>query len=380
MNNSESPLQLPEIDNVLLSLNNRIVNCFSDVVTELENDEGTWQIEPDPFNRTLEKSELDNTEDRQVVAELLGHRHTMFLAIDHFESSSADVERPWWDYSGKSQILAWTLTHHSILSHLDALMGTRWKVASLVSLKVALPHIRNLQHVRLDWSLIAKKSEASGQFYLTPPHMHQWANLAEGNKLPQTLNNPESDQPFWCARIQLEWWVLTKPLSLPYNQYCSLNIHDTLFLTADLNDLLNSLELCQIQSGQLMPCICDGQDIRITTSNVSRQAPASKHPYFYIRKESQTPMTQESSSQDNTIADDVPVQLDFKIGEHISTMGELKSFKPGYTLSLDQNVENITTYIYANGKRVAKGQLVAAGDQVGVRILEFETSWRKPGE
>ncbi len=72
--------------------------------------------------------------------------------------------------------------------------------------------------------------------------------------------------------------------------------------------------------------------------------------------------------------DAVELTLTFDVGEQPCALGELKHLQPGCIIDLDRAVDDNLVRIRIGGRLIGTGQLVAIGDQLGVRIAEFNTS------
>lgn len=70
-------------------------------------------------------------------------------------------------------------------------------------------------------------------------------------------------------------------------------------------------------------------------------------------------------------AHNLPVQVDFHLGSMQLTVGELANLQPGYVFTLPVQVEGANVDIRANGQRVGRGELVAVGDTLGVRLVSW---------
>jgi type III secretion protein Q len=71
-------------------------------------------------------------------------------------------------------------------------------------------------------------------------------------------------------------------------------------------------------------------------------------------------------------ADNIPVSLDFDLGNLALPLGELAALKPGYVFELPGGLEKARVVIRANGTRVGVGELVAVGDVLGVQLVALE--------
>lgn len=69
--------------------------------------------------------------------------------------------------------------------------------------------------------------------------------------------------------------------------------------------------------------------------------------------------------------DGMEVTLRFEVGELSASLGELKALRAGHVFELPQALNRSTVRILAHGNVLGKGQLVAVGDRLGVRVAEF---------
>ena len=68
---------------------------------------------------------------------------------------------------------------------------------------------------------------------------------------------------------------------------------------------------------------------------------------------------------------DVPVQLEVRLGDASLTVQQLFELKDGSVVELARTV-NDPVDLVLNGNVIARGQLVASGEQFGVRIAEIK--------
>lgn len=67
----------------------------------------------------------------------------------------------------------------------------------------------------------------------------------------------------------------------------------------------------------------------------------------------------------------LPVQLDFEVGQLQLSVGELAALQPGYVFALPAHLEGANVVIRANGRAAGRGEVVAVGDTLGVRLLSW---------
>ena len=70
-------------------------------------------------------------------------------------------------------------------------------------------------------------------------------------------------------------------------------------------------------------------------------------------------------------ARNLPVRIDFEIGQLELALGELADLQPGYVFALPSHLEGANVVIRANGRATGRGEVVAVGDTLGVRLLSW---------
>lgn len=73
---------------------------------------------------------------------------------------------------------------------------------------------------------------------------------------------------------------------------------------------------------------------------------------------------------EKSIVDNVPVTLEARIGSTNLTIAELMELDVGWTITLDAAL-NQTADLCLNGETVARGEVIAVGDNFGIRITEI---------
>ena len=67
----------------------------------------------------------------------------------------------------------------------------------------------------------------------------------------------------------------------------------------------------------------------------------------------------------------LPVRVEFEIGQVELSLGELADLQPGYVFALPAHLEGANVVIRANGRASGRGEVVAVGDTLGVRLLSW---------
>ena len=67
----------------------------------------------------------------------------------------------------------------------------------------------------------------------------------------------------------------------------------------------------------------------------------------------------------------LPVKIEFEIGRIEMSVGELSTLQSGYVFALPAHLEGANVVIRANGRAAGRGEVVAVGDTLGVRLLSW---------
>lgn len=70
-------------------------------------------------------------------------------------------------------------------------------------------------------------------------------------------------------------------------------------------------------------------------------------------------------------ARNLPVRVSFEIGRSELSVGEIADLQPGYVFALPAHLEGANVTILANGHVAGRGEVVAVGDTLGVRLLSW---------
>lgn len=73
---------------------------------------------------------------------------------------------------------------------------------------------------------------------------------------------------------------------------------------------------------------------------------------------------------------DIPVELTVELGRTVKKIGEILEYGPGTVVELDKLVGEPLN-VYANGKFIARGEVVVIDDNFGIRITDIENNRKK---
>ncbi len=88
------------------------------------------------------------------------------------------------------------------------------------------------------------------------------------------------------------------------------------------------------------------------------------------QQESQTSTQEADISKELQRILDIPLSITVVIGTTVITIKELLNLRPGSVVALDESINSFVS-VYANGKLIAKAELVVVGENFGIRISEI---------
>src|SRR5690606_20294126 len=68
----------------------------------------------------------------------------------------------------------------------------------------------------------------------------------------------------------------------------------------------------------------------------------------------------------------LPAQLSCETGRMEVSVGDMASLQPGYVFALPTQLQGSNVTIRANGRSAGRGEVVALGDTLGVRLLAWD--------
>lgn len=120
--------------------------------------------------------------------------------------------------------------------------------------------------------------------------------------------------------------------------------------------------------GKRWPLAADGQGWRVEGTSESLSPPQessmTSNDETGAKPEAEAPASGEGIEQ-------LPVQLRFELGELELSVAEVSALQPGYVFPLASRLEGANVAIRANGRQVGRGEVVAVGDTLGIRLLAW---------
>lgn len=261
--------------------------------------------------------------------------------------------REWWDYDEDSSLLAWTLAHATLLESLgrllsESLMPDGWMEPTEPG---------SAGTVLLGFSVSNGEQEiAGGQLSIQPQAL---AKLAAAHA---TGEGVAADLELWAQRLEAELHVVLPSVEFPRLDLLAGSIGDV-FVLGGRTRCWEGLALRY--ATRAWRCFYDQGRIEVASGALDDST--------------RTFMSQPISAETDGGArvsslESIPVSLEFDLGSLTVPLGELAALKPGYVFELPTRLEHARVVIRANGTPIGHGELVAAGDTLGVQLLSIDAN------
>lgn len=259
--------------------------------------------------------------------------------------------REWWDYEEASRLLAWTLSHSTLLESLTRLLGDAvqpdgWRDLSERS---------GATLTALEFKVSSSDGRAAaGELWLPPEMLAKFAGRSEwAGQAPQL--HP------WGRLLTAQLRVTLPALHFPARELLATRAGDVLVLGAAAG-YWRRLALIYCATRVWRARYQSGR-IEVVTS------PWDDSTRTFMSE----PLAQDSGAAAHvTTLEGVPVTLDFEVGSLSVPLGELAAVKPGYVFELPAPLEEARVIVKANGTPVGRGELVMVGETLGVQLLSID--------
>lgn len=267
----------------------------------------------------------------------------------------------WSDYRGRARLLAWSLAHERALMRLSEVLGTSlvpqetddddddaaaWLAfATDGAAEAAVEPLRGAMRFPVDW--LPRLRERAEPVYEDDP----LPRLDALRDLPVPLRIG-----FEGPRLALADWQGLRP-------------GDVILLS---NGRMPALQARAARTAWPLAAAPDGWRIAAAAQPLpSPTEPSMSNDETPNDAEGAQDAGAESGSGD-ALARNLPVQLAFDIGRLEVSVGDLASLQPGYVFALPAQLQGANVTIRANGRTAGRGEVVAVGDTIGVRLLAWE--------
>ncbi len=265
----------------------------------------------------------------------------------------------WSDYQGFPRCAAWALAHERLLHALSGLLGQALLPKKILIASNAAPGV-----VWLGLRANLQRAETVGVLALP---------LAPAQALAAALRTrgaPAGPTPRTDAGALRETLLLTAAgPPLTSSHIADFGPGDVIVLGARAH-VLADLHLSRTLSPRSARWQASWRDGRVHVRGIAASGYARSNPVNDILSTNDqheaSPATAAQSHPPH-----IPVALEFELGAVDSSLRELAQIEPGYVFDLPLQLDRATVTIRSGGKRVGRGELVAVGDTLGVRLTEW---------
>ncbi len=291
------------------------------------------------------------------------------LAVRLDRGNAAAAAPEWSDYSGRSRLLAWSLTHEHALVQLSEALGV--PLLPVAELEPDAAAALDGDALWLSFSIEdmyepedgGSAYYQSGELLLPAP----WLGRLLGRAEPLDPDKPLPDLGAWPA--------LPAPVSiacpgprLAAAEWAGLRPGDVIVL----GSRSQPPALHAAANGRRWPLAANHDGYRIT--GPMQTIPTLLETAMNERDDAPAEGAgdpQEHADQGDAATRGLPVLVEFELGRLELTVGELAGLQPGYVFPLPAFVEGANVTIRANGRASGRGELVAVGDTLGVRLVSW---------
>lgn len=279
------------------------------------------------------------------------------LRLDGGEALDADTGLHWSDYSGRSRTLAWTLAHESQLVRLSQALGV-----------ALLPIVDSAADAADD----AEQAAEDAGLWLGFSILDATASITRSTG---ALRVPLEWVPRLTARAELPrmspdplWQSLTLPIAIAMNgprlspaEWRALRLGDVL-LAGTRQRPPTAIARTTTRAWPISPT-ANGWRIDAPAYPL----PPEETPIMIDPETSSVPEGEDNAPR----PPEIPVRLEFDLGRLEWRYEDLVALQPGYVFPLPVNIEGANVTIRANGREAGRGEVVAIGDTLGVRLIAW---------
>ncbi|MBN8887443.1 MAG: FliM/FliN family flagellar motor switch protein [Rudaea sp.] len=260
----------------------------------------------------------------------------------------------WNDYQGFGRCVAWTLAHERLLHALSDLLGQ-----SLLPRKLLVAGNPTAGVVWLGLRATVQDAESIGVVALSSGLAHALAETLR-TRAAQSAATARPD-----AGLLRERLLLTAPgPRLRRSDIADLVAGDVIVLGTKTG-VLADLRLRRT-SHRLTQWPATWRDGRVHVNGPATTGNARSYPVNDTASDIHNTAATAANAQAQ-----IPVALEFELGAVDSSLRDLARIEPGYVFDLPLTLDHAAVTIRSAGKRIGRGELVAVGDTLGVRLTEW---------
>lgn len=286
----------------------------------------------------------------------------------------ADDGLRWSDYQGRARMLAWSLAHETQLMLLSDGMAVALLPTGALDDGIeaaadtaAIDAIDAAQRLWLGFSLETGNPDEPASIAITRGSIRlpqAWLpRLLEIAEQPFVDDPPPDLGPWrqWPAHVSIR---LVGP-QLAADEWQALRLADVIVA----GHRTRPLQLLARGAGRGWPLAGTAAGWRVdgvshALHTIPRESPA-------MNDVDPTANAPAASNDPDAAARALPVSIEFELGQLEMGLGELSNLQPGYVFTLPTHLEGANVTIRANGRIAGRGEVVAVGDTLGVRVLSW---------
>lgn len=288
--------------------------------------------------------------------------HPGELALHHSSSAEPIGELDWSDYADTARLTAWTLTHRRAMTRLAQVFRGIVLPQALVDAAAADP----TGLVTLGFRIGAGEDTSEEGVLRVAP--------AIARRLLARSDIAQPARPLAAlATLPVQVRVGLPGPALDVTELRSLVRGDVIVLGTRASALAR-LDLRVAGSGTAAAWRASWHDGRVRIDAAIDPSIDSLQGPTMTDNEDTPPVTADGASA--PAADplaQLPVRVDFTLGELELPLARLSQLEPGYVFNLVDNLDTARIGIRANGRRIGSGRIVAVGDTLGVQLEGWES-------
>ena len=262
---------------------------------------------------------------------------------DDRDDAAGDLH--WSDFDGESRLVAWSLAHERALAWLGELLGSRL-------LPLALVDGEPSQDVAVGLSIGDDAGAVCGGAMRVPA---EWLDRLLADERGQDVASPAPSRA--ASDVPAPVAVLLDGPALRIDELKALVAGDVIIA----GSRRDAIERVRLEDGaHAWRARWDGHALHVIDAGEARNRPQWRESMNAVNEE---------GAPARGVAD-IPVRIEFAIGEVTLPFGELERIEAGYVFELGRAIDGASVDIRANGQRIGRGQIVAIGDALGVRITD----------
>ncbi len=285
--------------------------------------------------------------------ELQGENISLLLQANSDQNHASDA-LAWWNFEGDSRLLGWSITYDTLLQQLQELFSTDLQVTRIA------PSERPsaLQH-HLRWQATGATERFFGVMSLCDEGL---AHLLEKVTWHPVHTPTLRTRLFTPLRLEASLGHFN------LSELHAINPGD-LLLTGWHSLATTAIRVLPDQGRQGWIGAIDHNHLVIQTHSIDIP---SWEPAVTMESNPDSPAEPDSPRTFSLNA--LQLELTVQLGQQQFSLAELEQLQPGYVITLPQTVSDNRLMLMVNNQPIGRGELVTLGNQLGVRVVEWNSN------